>query len=116
VNPPNEMNPITWTLIVEESETDTPIPRRRITMSAAYWGSTRLAQRGGEAEMGSPVKLGRQLAVAAEGHAKTARQGTILSMRRIVEGTTSTRWHHLGAHLLLERPGLPAGAPAASCV
>lgn len=25
-NPPNEMNPLTWTLIVEESQSDTPIP------------------------------------------------------------------------------------------
>jgi hypothetical protein len=56
VNPPNEMNPLTWTLIVEEGKTETPIPQPPHYDERRYWGTTSVWQKGGgEAEMGAPV-------------------------------------------------------------
>lgn len=89
VNPPNEMNPLTWTLIVEQSKTDTPIPAPPHYDERRYWGATKF----GKAEA-SELKWERKIRPAnmapwpAKG-TETRRQGTILSMRRIVEGTTS---------------------------
>jgi hypothetical protein len=89
VNPPNEMNPLTWTLIVEQSPNDTPIPAPPHYDERRYWGATKF----GKAEA-SELKWERKIRPAnmapwpAKG-TETRRQGTILSMRRIVEGTTS---------------------------
>jgi hypothetical protein len=89
VNPPNEMNPLTWTLIVEESETDTPIPAPPHYDERRYWRTTPYGRK-------EAVKLPWDRPVSAGGlqpwppkGTEGARQGTILSMRRIVEGTTS---------------------------
>jgi hypothetical protein len=89
VNPPNEMNPLTWTLIVEQSKMDTPIPTPPHYDERRYWGATKF----GKAEA-AQLKWERKIRPAnmapwpAKG-TETRRQGTILSMRRIVEGTTS---------------------------
>jgi hypothetical protein len=90
VNPPNEMNPITWTLIVEQSKAHTPIPLPPHYDERRYWGSTKF----GKAEARKlvwerKVQTANNTPWPTKGTEST-RQGTIASMRRIVEGTTST--------------------------
>ena len=88
-NPPNEMNPITWTLIVEEGKSDTPIPTPSHYDERRFWGSTKFGRK--EA---SQLKWERKVKAATNEPwppmgSESARQGTILTMRRIVEGTKS---------------------------
>ena len=89
VNPPNEMNPLTWTLIVEESQTDTPIPAPPHYDERRYLRSTSFGRKeAAKLKWDHPVKLGNNSPWPAKG-TENKRQGTILSMRRIVEGSTS---------------------------
>jgi FAD dependent oxidoreductase len=89
VNPPNEMNPLTWALIVEESESDTPIPAPLHYDERRYLRSTSLGRKeAAKLKWDHPVKVGNNSPWPAKG-TESKRQGTILSMRRIVEGTTS---------------------------
>lgn len=89
VNPPNEMNPITWTLIVEEGATDTPVPRPPHYDERRYWGATQFGRaRASKLKWERPVRPSNMAPWPAKG-TESKRQGTILSMRRIVEGTTS---------------------------
>jgi hypothetical protein len=90
MNPPNEMNPLTWTLIVEESESDTPIPAPSHYDERRYLRSTSLGRKeAAKLKWDHPVKVGNNSPWPAKG-TESKRQGTILSMRRIVEGTTSS--------------------------
>lgn len=89
VNPPNEMNPITWTLIVEESKTDSPIPPPPHYDERRYWGATKFGRKeASKLKWERPVRPSSMTPWPPKGR-ESARQGTILSMRRIVEGTTS---------------------------
>lgn len=89
VNPPNEMNPITWTLIVEESQGDTPIPQPPHYDDRRFWGSTLYGKNeAAKQKWERKVKSSGMAPWPAKGR-EAARQGTILTMRRIVEGTTS---------------------------
>ncbi|MBL9113648.1 MAG: FAD-dependent oxidoreductase [Verrucomicrobiaceae bacterium] len=90
MNPPNEMNPITWTLIVEEGKTDTPIPQPPRYDERGFFRSTSFGRKeAAKLQWEHPVKTGNNSPWPAKG-TESKRQGTILSMRRIVEGTTST--------------------------
>lgn len=89
VNPPNEMNPLTWALIVEEGKADTPIPRPPHYDERSFLRSTSFGRKdAAKLKWDHAVKLGNNSPWPAKG-TETLRQGTILSMRRIVEGTTS---------------------------
>ncbi|MBE2284820.1 MAG: FAD-dependent oxidoreductase [Prosthecobacter sp.] len=88
-NPPNEMNPLTWTLIVEESQSDTPIPAPRHYDERRYLRATSFGRKeAAKLKWEQPVKTGNNSPWPAKG-TESKRQGTILGMRRIVEGTTS---------------------------
>ena len=90
MNPPNEMNPLTWTLIVEEGKSDTPIPAPPHYDERRYLRSTSLGRKeAAKLKWYHPVKVGNNSPWPAKG-TESKRQGTILSMRRIVEGTTSS--------------------------
>jgi len=90
LNPPNEMNPITWTLIVEEGKTDTPVPAPPHYDERRYWGATRFGKaEAAKLKWESKVHASNMTPWPPKGR-ESARQGTLLSMRRIVEGTTST--------------------------
>jgi hypothetical protein len=89
VNPPNEMNPITWTLIVEQSQGDTPIPPPPHYDERRYWGTTQFGKKeASKLKWERPIRPSN-MAPWPPKRRESARQGTILSMRRIVEGTTS---------------------------
>jgi hypothetical protein len=89
-SPPNEMNPLTWTLIVEEGRTDTPIPAPPHHDERRYLRSTSFGRReAARLEWDHPVKLGNNSPWPAKG-TEGRRQGTILTMRRITDGTTSS--------------------------
>jgi hypothetical protein len=88
-NPPNEMNPITWTLIIEESDDWTPIPQPPHYDERRYWRGATYAQKAfRELKWDGVVKAGAMPPWPADGKA-AARQGTITTMRRIVEGSVS---------------------------
>ncbi len=89
VNPPNEMNPITWTLIVEESKDETPIPQPPHYDERRYWGTTQFGKKeASKLKWERPIRASN-MAPWPPKRRESARQGTILSMRRIVEGTKS---------------------------
>jgi len=88
-NPPNEMNPITWTMIIEESDDWTPIPQPPHYDEQRYWRGATYAQKAfRELKWDGAVKAGALAPWPADGKA-AARQGTITTMRRIVEGSAS---------------------------
>ena len=90
VNPSNEMNPLTWSLIVEESQSDTPIPAPPHYDERRYLRSTSFGRKeAAKLKWDHPVKAGNNSPWPSKG-TESKRQGTILSMRRIVEGTTSS--------------------------
>ena len=90
VNPPNEMNPLTWTLIVEEGKTDSPIPAPQHYDERSFLRSTSFGRKdAAKLKWDHAVKLGNNSPWPAKG-SESKRQGTILSMRRIVEGSTSS--------------------------
>lgn len=90
-NPPNEMNPITWTLIVEQSDGETPIPAPPHYDERRYLPGTPIGKKAAGA-----LKWDHRVSGSggpppwpAKGK-ESARQGSILTMRRIVDGSTST--------------------------
>jgi len=91
--PPNEMNPITWAMIVVESDGETPIPQPKNFDDRNY---VRTSQVSLEAmkhlEWDRPVRLGSIPAWPAEG-AKNAspRQLSIYNVRRLVDGYESKK-------------------------
>lgn len=88
-NPPNEMNPITWTLIVEQSKGETPIPEpphydvRRYLRTTPFGKKDAVDLKWDHAVKGSGIPPWPPKGKLA------ARQSSILTMRRIVEGTAS---------------------------
>lgn len=87
--PANEMNPITWAMIVEESDRDTPIPQPDHYDDRNFVRTSRLSL----AEMkhlkwDRPVKLGSIPHWPDQGKA-SPRQLSIFTVRRIVDGETS---------------------------
>lgn len=88
-NPPNEMNPITWTLIVEEGETDTPIPQPPHYDERRYWGATQFGTKEAfKLKWERPIRPSNMAPWPPKGR-ESARQGTILTMRRLVDGASS---------------------------
>jgi hypothetical protein len=88
--PPNEMNPITWTMIVEQGGNGAPITApAHYDQRQHYRGST-LAEAEFRALLWDrPVRYAPLVPWPPDGET-AARQGTISTMRRIVEGSTST--------------------------
>jgi hypothetical protein len=88
-NPPNEMNPITWAMIVEESKADTPIPKPPRYDDRNFVRTTRFgAQAMSGLHWDRPVRLGGILHWPDAGKA-SPRQLSIYTVRRIVDGYTS---------------------------
>lgn len=87
--PLNEMNPITWCLIVEEGGDDQPVPEPAHYDPRRYLRATRFGQEAtSKLRWERPVRGSGMAPWPAQG-TESKRQGTILSMRRIVEGTRS---------------------------
>lgn len=87
--PANEMNPITWAMIVEEADKDTPIPKPERYDDRNFVRTSKLSL----AEMkhlkwDRPVRLGSILHWPDAGKA-SPRQLSIFTVRRIVDGYTS---------------------------
>ena len=87
--PPNTMNPITWAMIVEESDGPTPIEKPRNYDDRNYVRTSQLSL----AEMKGlkwdrPVRLGSITHWPAKGK-QSPRQLSIYTVRRIVDGTNS---------------------------
>lgn len=89
-NPPNEMNPITWAMIVEESDTETPIdqPSRYDDRNFVRTSKLSLAAMQG-LPWDRPVRLGSIPHWPDDGQA-SPRQLSVYTVRRIVDGFTST--------------------------
>jgi len=87
--PPNELNPITWCLIVEEGGDGTPVPEPPHYDERRYLRTARFGQKdAAKLPWERPVR-GSSMMPWPDGGDEGKRQGTILSMRRIVEGSTS---------------------------
>ena len=87
---PNEMNPITWTLIVEQGDSASVIPEPAGYDERSYLRGTKAGmKKAGSLKWDRPVGGGGGIPPwPAEGK-ESARQTSILTMRRIVDGTTS---------------------------
>lgn len=88
--PANEMNPITWPMIVEESESWSPIPKPVNFDDRNYPRATHLTR----AEYGK-LPWDRKARIGAINHwpdqgRAAARQLSVFTVRRIVDGTSST--------------------------
>ncbi|MCP4785079.1 MAG: FAD-dependent oxidoreductase [Fuerstiella sp.] len=88
-NPHNEMNPITWAMIVEEAEHDSPIerPQRYDDRNFVRTSKLSLAAMTG-LPWDRPVKLG-SIPHWPDSGKQSPRQLSIYTVRRIVDGTTS---------------------------
>ncbi|NQV27578.1 MAG: FAD-dependent oxidoreductase [Rhodopirellula sp.] len=88
-NPPNEMNPITWAMIVEESDQETPIkkPARYDDRNFVRTSKLSLAAMQG-LPWDRPVRLGSIPHWPDDGKA-SPRQLSVYTVRRIVDGNTS---------------------------
>lgn len=88
-SPPNEMNPITWTMIVEQSDGWTPIPKPRHFDDRKFLRTSPAAR---QAHAGlawdRAVRLGAIPVWPEKGNA-SPRQLTAYTVRRIVDGYTS---------------------------
>ncbi len=88
-NPTNEMNPITWAMIVEESDGETPIDKPAQYDDRNFVRTSRLSL---EAMKGlpwdRPVRLGSIPHWPDDGKA-SSRQLSVYTVRRIVDGNTS---------------------------
>ena len=88
-NPPNEMNPITWAMVVEQADEETPIDKPERMDDRCFVRSSKL----GLAEMKSlpwdrPVRLGSIPHWPDEG-TESPRQLSVYTVRRLVDGNTS---------------------------
>lgn len=87
--PPNTMNPITWAMIVEESDRPTPIPKPANFDDRNYVRTSRLslaAMKG--LKWDRPVRLGSILHWPDAGR-ESPRQLSVYNVRRIVDGHKS---------------------------
>ena len=85
--PPNEMNPITWAMIVEESEESTPIPEPPNFDDRNYPRSTHLSRKEFDAlKWDRSAKKGSILHWPDAGK-EGARQLSVYSVRRVVDGS-----------------------------
>ncbi|MCF7788857.1 MAG: FAD-dependent oxidoreductase [Prosthecobacter sp.] len=88
-NPPNEMNPITWTLIVEQSQGETPIPEPPHYDVRRYLRTTPFGRKDAAALKWDHAVKGNGIPPWPANRRHAARQSSILTMRRIVEGAAS---------------------------
>jgi hypothetical protein len=89
-NPPNEMNPLTWAMIVEQAEHDAPIERPGRYDDRNFVRTSRLSLAAMPGlPWDRPVKLG-SIAHWPDSGKQTPRQLSIYTVRRIVDGTTSS--------------------------
>ena len=87
--PPNEMNPITWPMIVEESENWSPIPKPPNFDDRNYPRATHMTRAEyGQLPWDRPARIGAINHWPDQGKA-AARQLSVFTVRRIVDGTTS---------------------------
>ncbi len=89
VNPPNEMNPITWTLIVEQSQGETPIPEPPHYDVRRYLRTTPFGKEDATMLKWDRNVTGGGIPPWPPKDKLAPRQSSILTMRRIVEGTAS---------------------------
>ena len=88
-NPPNEMNPITWAMIVEESDGETPIARPGRYDDRHFVRTSRLSLAAMQGlPWDRPVRLGSIPHWPDDGKA-SPRQLSVYTVRRIVDGYTS---------------------------
>ncbi len=85
--PPNEMNPITWAMIVEESDGPTPIPEPPNFDDRNYPRATHFSREEfNDLEWDRPAKKGAILHWPEAGE-ESARQLSVYTVRRIVDGS-----------------------------
>jgi len=89
--PPNEMNPITWAMIVVQSDGETPIPRPEHYDVRNYVRVSRLSLEAlGGLNWDRPVRLGSIRAWPPGGKVDASpRQLSVYNVRRVVDGYTS---------------------------
>ena len=89
--PANEMNPITWAMIVEESAGDTPVERPQHFDDRNYVRTSRLSLEAMRSlDWDRPVRLGSIPAWPPAGEDATSpRQLTVFNVRRLVDGYKS---------------------------
>jgi hypothetical protein len=88
-NPPNEMNPITWAMIIEESDGDTPIKKPARFDDRYFVRTTKLSFNAmKDLPWDRPVRLGSIPHWPDKGKA-SARQLSVYTVRRIVDGRTA---------------------------
>ena len=96
-HPPNEMNPITWAMIVEETDQSKPIPKPNRYDHRNYARTSRLSlEEMKDLKWDRPVRLGSIQHWPDKGKA-SPRQLSVFTVRRIVDGYTS----HEGKTLIL---------------
>lgn len=88
-NPPNEMNPITWAMIIEQAERDVPIARPPFHDDRNFVRSTQLSLAAmPDLPWDRPVRLGSIPHWPDAGKA-APRQLSVYTVRRVIEGSTS---------------------------
>ncbi|MDA1252218.1 MAG: FAD-dependent oxidoreductase [Planctomycetota bacterium] len=88
-NPPNEMNPITWAMIIEESDSETPIAMPARFDDRYFVRTTQLSYDAmKELSWDRPVRLGSIPHWPDKGKA-SPRQLSVYTVRRIADGRTS---------------------------
>ncbi|MEZ6126273.1 MAG: FAD-dependent oxidoreductase [Planctomycetaceae bacterium] len=88
-NPPNEMNPITWPMIVEQADSDETIERPARFDDRLFVRSTGISRQAmNDLPWDRPVRLGSIPHWPDKGR-ESPRQLTLLTVRRIVDGTHS---------------------------
>lgn len=87
--PANEMNPITWAMIVEQADHESPIPRPDRYDDRCFARSSKLSLEAmRDLDWDRPVRLGSILHWPVAG-TESPRQLSIFNVRRIVDGNTS---------------------------
>lgn len=89
-NPPNEMNPITWAMIVEQSDAETPIPRPLKFDDRNYPRATKFSlQSFGELDWDRSIPSLGAILHWPNADDVSRRQLSVYTVRRIVDGTAS---------------------------
>ncbi|MCA9061888.1 MAG: FAD-dependent oxidoreductase [Planctomycetaceae bacterium] len=88
-SPPNEMNPITWAMIVEDAGEESPIPLPDRFDDRCFPRATHLSRTAfGRLNWDRPVSTGGILHWPDSGR-ESGRQLSVLTVRRIVDGSTA---------------------------